>query len=136
MEKQMSDREVYPAIWIVVGALLIAFLVWKYLLDEPTIAGCWIYQHLHLYCPGCGGTRSLIALFKGQLLRSLWYHPAVPFTVAVTGVYLLSQTLWRLRGKKGWALHYHSSWPMILLVLILFNCLLRNVLLLCLGLKL
>jgi len=136
MSKQMTDREVYPTVWIVSATLLTAFLIWKYLLHEPTIAGCWIYQNLHVYCPGCGGTRSLTALLKGRLLQSLWYHPAVLITAGVTTIYLFSQTLWRLRGKKGWVLHYRASWPKSLLWLIVFNCVLRNFLLLCFGIGL
>jgi len=132
----MTDREVYPAIWIVLATLLTAFLIWKYILNEPTIAGCWIYQNLHVYCPGCGGTRSLTALLKGQLLHSFWYHPAVPITACVTAFYLFSQTIWRLRRKRGWTLHYRAGWLKILLGLIVFNCVLRNFLLQCFGIGL
>lgn len=129
MNRRMTDREVYPAIWVTLAALLMAFLGWKYLLGQPTVSGCWFYSRWGVYCPGCGGTRALIALGKGRLLQALWYHPAVPVTALWAGAYLLSQTLWRLRGKRGRVLRYHPACPVVLLWLILANWLLKNLLL-------
>ena len=74
-----------------------------------------------------------MALAKGQLLRALWYHPAVPVTVAWGSLYMISQTIWRLRGKSGRALHYHARWLIVLLCLIIINCVLKNFLLLGFG---
>lgn len=39
--------------------------------------GCYIREHFHIYCPGCGGTRALIALLNFDLLKSLYYNPLV-----------------------------------------------------------
>lgn len=135
MDKRMTDREVYPAAWVTLGALGAAFLIWKFLLGAPAVGRCWFYQNWHIYCPGCGGTRALTALAHGRLLRALYYHPAVPVTAALVAVYLISQTLWRLRGRQGRALHYDTRWPWMLAGLLLFNCLLRNALLLGLGIE-
>ena len=38
-------------------------------------------MHLGGYCPGCGGTRALIALAHGNLGQALWYHPPVVVTL-------------------------------------------------------
>lgn len=35
------------------------------------------------YCPGCGGTRALKYLLRGQVLASLYYHPLVFYMAAV-----------------------------------------------------
>lgn len=115
-------------LWIILGALAGGYIVWRFALGSPTISACWFYSHFHIYCPGCGGTRSVIALAHGQLRKSLYYYPAVPFTVCSAAVYLLSQTIWRIRGKRGWVLHYRPLWLRVLLILILGNCILRNVL--------
>ncbi|WP_455581024.1 DUF2752 domain-containing protein [Dysosmobacter sp.] len=124
----MTDREAYPAAWVVGIALAAAFLLWKYGLGAPTVSGCWIWTHWHIYCPGCGGTRSVIALAQGHFLQALYYHPAVP-VIAVTGsTYFISQTIWRIRGRKGWVLHYHPRWPGMLVGLFVANCALRNLL--------
>lgn len=38
---------------------------------------CLFHLATGYYCPGCGGTRALAALFHGQFLRSFLYHPVV-----------------------------------------------------------
>ena len=124
----MTDQEAYPAAWITLAALCFAVLLWRYVLGEPVVSACWFYSNFHIYCPGCGGTRALIALIHGQFLRSLYYHPAVIFTVASVGAYLLTQTIWRLRGRKGWTLHYGEKWLWCLIAILLLNCALRNLL--------
>ena len=134
--REMTDREAYPAAWITVGTLAAAFIVWKYGLGAPTISSCWVWNHWHIYCPGCGGTRAVIALIHGEILKAFWYHPAVPVIVGLGGVYLVSQTIWRLRGCRGWTLHYNPRWPVWLAALFLVNCVVRNVLWLCFGIGL
>ena len=124
----ITDREAYPAAWITLAALAGAFLLWRFALGAPTVSRCWIWEHWHVYCPGCGGTRALIALAHGQIGEALWCHLPVVVTLVLAAAYLLTQTVWRLRGKRGWALHYRPSWPALLVGLFLVNCLVRNVL--------
>lgn len=38
---------------------------------------CLFHEITGLYCPGCGGTRALKALLKGEFLLSFLYHPFV-----------------------------------------------------------
>ncbi len=128
MGRAMTDREAYPAAWTVLAALALAFFVWRYALGAPAVGRCWIWEHWHVYCPGCGGTRALTALARGQVGRALYYHPAVPLLAALGTVYLASQTLWRLRGRRGWTLRYDPRWPGMLVGLFLINCAVRNLL--------
>ena len=132
----ITDREAYPAAWITLAALAGAFLLWRFALEEPTVSRCWIWEHWHVYCPGCGGTRALIALARGQIGEALRCHLPVVVTLVLAAAYLLTQTVWRLRGKRGWALHYRPSWPVLLVGLFLVNCLARNVLWLGFGIPL
>lgn len=130
---KITDKEVYPAMWVTLFCAAGAYLLWRYGLGAPTISSCWIWTHLHLYCPGCGGTRALIALFHGQFFRALWYHPAFALGAVWWIVYMGSQTIWRLRGHKGWVLRYSDRWLLELVLIAGINCIVRNLLLVTLG---
>jgi Protein of unknown function (DUF2752) len=47
---------------------------------------CPVFLWLHLYCPGCGGTRALAALFHGRLQEAMHWNALVvvslPFAAA------------------------------------------------------
>lgn len=133
MGRRMTDREVYPAAWVTLAVLGTGALLWKYALGAPAISRCWVWAHWHIYCPGCGGTRAMAALAHGHILRALYYHLPVMATAALASVYMLSQTFWRLRGRRGWTLSYDTRWPAALAALFLGNCVLRNILWLGLG---
>jgi hypothetical protein len=133
MDRRTTDREVYPALWALIVFAGIGYLLWKGPLGEPTISRCWIYQNLHIYCPGSGGTRALKALVHGDLFRSFCFHPVVPGTVFWVGVYLFSQTVKRIRNGKGWALRYHGGWLAVFFSVLILQWLVKNVLLLAFG---
>lgn len=38
---------------------------------------CYIHAHYRIYCPGCGGTRAIIALLHGRVLEAFRYNALV-----------------------------------------------------------
>ena len=132
----ITDREAYPAAWITLAALAGAFFLWRFALGAPTVSRCWVWEHWHVYCPGCGGTRALMALARGQIGAAIRYHAPLVATLVLAAAYLISQTMWRLRGKRGWTLHYDRRWPAALVELFLLGCVVRNVLWLGFGIPL
>lgn len=44
---------------------------------------CMFQSLTGLYCPGCGGTRAVRSLLRGDLRMSFQYHPLVLYTVFV-----------------------------------------------------
>lgn len=42
---------------------------------------CLFPTVLHLYCPGCGGTRAVRYLMKGDVIRSFLAHPIVLYAL-------------------------------------------------------
>lgn len=40
---------------------------------------CLLWKKYHIYCPGCGGTRAVIAMLHGDIVKSFLYHPFVPY---------------------------------------------------------
>ena len=124
----ITDREAYPAAWITLAALAGAFFLWRFVLGAPTVSRCWVWEHWYVYCPGCSGTRALMALARGQIGAAIRYHAPLVATLVLAAAYLISQTVWRLRGKRGWTLHYDRRWPAALVGLFLLGCVVRNVL--------
>ena len=119
--------------WSVLTALPICLLAGSLALKGIIpLEECWIYGHLGLYCPGCGGTRAVLALLRGQILRSLYYHPAVVILSVVLLIYLPVQTICRLRKRTipGWC-RYRPMWLYLLIAMLLVNCVVRNLLNLC-----
>lgn len=72
---------------------------------------CLCKRFLHLYCPGCGGTRAATALLHGQVGQSLLYNPTV-LALAGTVLYYDAYAVYAFvkgdarlfRRAKGWVL--------------------------------
>ncbi len=89
---------------------------------------CFFTTVLGIYCPGCGGTRALIAMLHGHFLKALWYHPLIPYMAVIYLGFMLTQGLNRLGLKRirPWKFHYWYLWGG--LVLLIANFILKNVL--------
>lgn len=98
------------------------------------LPACFFYTATGFYCPGCGGTRAAFALARGDLLTSLFFHPFVPYAVAVGGWFMISQTIQRLsRGRIRIGMHFRMIYVWIGLGLIACNFLWKNGTLLIMG---
>ena len=79
------------------------------------------------YCPGCGGTRAVRALLAGKWLRSFVLHPFVPYAALLSGWFMISQTIERVSGSRiRIALRFRDVYIWIALLLIVVNCLVKN----------
>ena len=61
-------------------ALLLVSAVYSFLTVTYAKAGsefipCFVKNRLHFYCPGCGGSRAVIALFRLDIIASVRYNP-------------------------------------------------------------
>lgn len=93
--KNVYNRTLYEmGKWMLAAALVAAIFIWifgdSWLVRVPD---CAFETVTGLYCPGCGGTRSVIALFRGKFIRSLRFHPAVPYFFAVYVVFMVKMFL-------------------------------------------
>lgn len=118
--------------WVCVGLAFLLFVGWNLGLSRvyAAIPPCALHQATGYYCPGCGGTRAFVALCHGKVLTSLYYHPIVCYGTAVGGWFLLSQTIERLSRKKvAIGMHYRDVYLWIALVIVVLNCLVKNLVL-------
>jgi hypothetical protein len=65
---------------------------------ENHMMPCFYQKYLGIPCPGCGMQRSLIELFRGDLIESLRLYPALIPIIAMMG-YLLLHLVFRF--QKG-----------------------------------
>lgn len=110
--------------WFILSALDISLL-------EVNPYPCSLYSLFGLYCPGCGGTRAINFLMHGQLLKSLFYHPVVPYTAILVVCYLVSHTLNIITKGKVKAMLFRPIYFYIMIGIIMVQCVIKNVLVLC-----
>ena len=85
------------ALWL--GINLTVFLIIAFVLYLKMKQGINIYCTTHqltgLYCPGCGITRMLVSLVRGDLHTAFRYNPFLFITaLPMTGMYLYGSYLW------------------------------------------
>ena len=61
---------------------------------------CPIKKYLHIYCPGCGGTRATDALLAGDIVSSLYYNPMVVGFLAFVTFVIALRTFDRATHRK------------------------------------
>lgn len=61
-----------------------------------------------LPCPSCGGTRAVICLLHGQILKSLYYHAAVIYIVVLCVIFFISQSLQQITKGRIRGLQWHN----------------------------
>ena len=83
--------------WLPVGiGILLLVLTAEGSLYLVTGTNCPIKALFGLPCPGCGMTRAVLSLLRGDVAGAFWMHPLV-FLLPVALLLLL---LWR-RGRRG-----------------------------------
>ena len=124
------SRNCYYICLIICAIFGIACLVLKILdLDfTDIVVPCSLYTLLGLYCPGCGGTRAMSFLLKGDIVKSFLYHPVVPYTAVLVICYLTSHTLNILTKGKVKAMLFRPVYFYIMIVIIIVQCIVKNAL--------
>lgn len=96
---QTLDTCIY--IYGIVGIITLA-LFGHYII--PHVKPCLFHVVTGYYCPGCGGTRSLIYMLHGHFIKSFLYHPLVPYVAFPGALFIITQTIYRI-GRRI----HHSS---------------------------
>ena len=115
-------------------SILTVSIIYNILFEEKMLevfkSGCTFLNLFGLYCPGCGGSRSLNYLLNFNIVKSFIYYPPIPITSLIllyTDITLFISIVRKTEKIKG--LSYHIF--LIIPVAIILNFVLRNILLLC-----
>ncbi len=129
MKRKLSPEDELFYIGLVVFPLGIAAL-WLYrrLINFMPSIPCFFNTFFGMYCPGCGGTRAISALFHGKILLSIWYHPLVPYSALVYLGFMLTNGIHKLGIKKmkGWKFHMWYIWTALGIIIV--NFIVKNIL--------
>lgn len=132
MNKKFSHSDKLYILGVLAMPLgILAFLVYYRLFGtNPIISsrynGCIFHTMTGFYCPGCGGTRAVVALLHGNILMSFYYHPLVPYSVFVYLLYMVTHTLERLKIKNIRGLRFHEQFFYVAIVIIFLNFIIKN----------
>lgn len=89
-----------------------------------------------LYCPGCGGTRSVRYLLTGQIGKSLQYHPLVLYTAVVLTLEVGSAYLAKVTKRPGLYLGHETLFIYLGVGITVVNWIVKNYLLVAKGIDL
>ena len=90
------------------------------------IPKCPLYEKTGYYCPGCGGTRAMIAISNGRILESLYYHPFVTYMLICYIVYETSYVLNIITHGKVRGLYFCPLYFYIRIGIVIVQCLIKN----------
>lgn len=133
------DKQLYSLGWSCIAVILIYVGLRTFLNINLInyIPPCIFHKLTGFYCLGCGGTRAVFAFARGDFLRSLFFHPFVPYAAVLGGWFMISQTIERIsKGKLRIGLHFRMIYVWIALGLVAFNFLWKNGVLLFTGVAL
>lgn len=121
----------YKMGWICGIVAILFFLVYKILERQGTLLfyPCVWYHILGFYCPGCGGTRAVSELVKGNLLKSFYYHPFVPLAAVLIFVFMVSWSVYYLSKKRIKGLKFRNWYLYAGLAIVIIQWIVKNILL-------
>ncbi|MBQ7796120.1 MAG: DUF2752 domain-containing protein [Lachnospiraceae bacterium] len=94
---------------------------------------CIFHEMTGLYCPGCGGTRAIKALFKGHPVISFFYHPLVLYCAVLAVVFAVSYLLYVKTKNPRFRLYLGNGYVYTGLGIVIFNFIVKNYFLLVKG---
>lgn len=86
---------------------------------------CFFNLLTGLWCPGCGGTRSLNALMNGDILKSLHYNSAV-ILILIILILLYIQQILKINGSSKKILLSGEKPVIIITIIMLLYYIIRN----------
>lgn len=131
--KRLSNQKKEDTLYVIglITAIIIplGFSILTKLTDSDILNSVCLFDRIfHLYCPGCGGSRAMIALLKGQFIVSFWMHPVVIYSFLIYLVFMGSQLLCRISRGRMKGIRFHNWYLYGAILLILINWVVKNIL--------
>lgn len=125
----MPGKRLYQMATVLLGlGIVFAVVCDLFHLSFPVSIPCFFDTYMHIYCPGCGGTRAMYALFRLDIFESIRCNPIVIYGAGLFLYYYIGTTLAVL--NKGRKIYFKPGWWMlwVLIVLLVWTTIIRNIL--------
>lgn len=117
----------------IIGLIIIVFLIifniilgGLHLKLEEVFPPCPLYSNTGFYCPGCGGTRAMISLLKGNILMSIYYNAFYVYIVIFGLLFMVSQTIEIITKGKVKGIKYKNIYMILPIIILVVQCIARN----------
>lgn len=117
------------------GVLLLAIsVVYALLVGGAEESGeklfeCAFQEVFPLYCPGCGGSRSLYYLMRLDIVKSFIYYPALPVAALILIDLYIRAIISFVKDDPLYIKKFRLNILLIIPIIILLNFAIRNILL-------
>jgi len=91
---------------------------------------CQMLRVFGIYCPGCGGTRAIRYLMRGEIIKSIYYHPVVIYGVVMYLSFMFSRMAEYISKGKIKGMKWRNIYIYIALFIIVINFIVKNIALL------
>ena len=118
-----------PLLALILVSLIYAFLTEESILNGEELISCHFKNRFGLYCPGCGGSRALIALLKFDILEAFVLFPALPITVLILLSLYIRVFISFIKNDEKYVKGFHINLIILIPLVIIFYFFLRNLLL-------
>ena len=129
MEQNSINKGFYIAGLLVPPIAFPLFFWIEKLVGAGVMPGCPARLDLHLYCPGCGGSRALHLFLQGRFLMSFLYHPVVLYSALIYIPFMVTQTMEYVTKGKIHGMLIRMGYLYGALAIIGVNWVVKNVLL-------
>ena len=99
-------------------------VIWLFILEKIQYK-CPFHKYLHIYCPGCGGTRMIRSILRFDFYQAFRYNPLL-FILFIIAIIFIIIAIIIYKKKKILVLPSKYSLIVLLIVLVIYM-IVRNI---------
>lgn len=135
MKRRTKRVTIFILVNLAFAAAVIFIAVYKKFSAETgadPLGMCVMHDFLHLYCPGCGGTRAVMLLVRGDVIGAMLSNPIVPCYAALY-IFLAVYAAVAILRDRDRIIYWNTALTWIIAMLPIAVFIVRNVLLVVWG---